>query len=64
MMYNRNSFYDGKQKYKIVKGTVANHEVIAEGFTSQKATREYYKKLRSEGIDTKQFFTIGYKEEK
>lgn len=60
-MYNRNSFFDGKQKYKIVKGTVQEHEVIAEGFTSQKAVKEYLKLLRAQGIDTKGLLTIAYK---
>ena len=61
MMYNRNSFYDGKQRYKIVRGTIQEHEVIADGFTSQKSVKEYYKKLREQGINTKDLFTMGYK---
>ena len=60
-MYDRNSFYDGKQIYKIVKGTIHNHEVIADGLTSQKAVATKYKELRAQGIDTKQFITIAYK---
>lgn len=61
MLYNRNSFYDGKQKYKIVRGTVQDHEILADGFTSQKKVREKYKELREQGIDTKKLITIGYK---
>lgn len=61
MVYNRNSFYDGKQKYKIVKGTLQDYEVLADGFTSQKAVSEKYKELRAQGIDTKELITIGYK---
>ena len=61
MRYNRNSFYDGKQKYKIVEGTISDYRVIAEGLTSQKAVREKYKELREQGIETKHFLTISYK---
>ena len=60
-MYNRNSFYDGRQRYKIVKGTIQKHEVIADGLTSQKAVGAKYKELRAQGIDTKPFMTIAYK---
>lgn len=61
-MYNRNSFYDGKQKYKIVKGWhTDNEEIIADGFTSQKAVNDFYKKLREQGIDTKKLLTVAYK---
>lgn len=62
-MYNRNSFYDGKQKYKVVEGSVAEHKIIADGFTSQKAVKEFYRDYKKEhGKDsTKHFFTMAYK---
>lgn len=62
-MYNRNSFYDGKQKYKVVEGTVKDHRIIADGFTSQKAVSEFYRDYKKEHGkgSTRTFFTIAYK---
>lgn len=62
MWHDRNSFYDGKQRYKIVENWHEEGErVIADGFTSQKAVMEYRRKLRKQGIDTKKLMTVAYK---
>lgn len=44
-MYNRSSYYDGKQRYKIVLHP--NNEVIEQGFTSQSATMKRIRELRA-----------------
>lgn len=58
-MYNRNSYYDGKQKYEIrICGT---NEVIESGFTSQKATLARIRELKKVMSGVR--FTIwGYKD--
>ena len=43
-MNNRNAYYDGKQRYKIVISETK--EVIEKGFTSQNATMKRIKELR------------------
>ena len=43
-MYNRNSYYDGKLRYKIV--IFDTKEIIEKGFKSQAATMKRIKELR------------------
>lgn len=64
MLHNRNSFYDGKQRYKVVKNWHEEGEtVLAEGFTSQKQATEFYRQYRAEHgkHSTKGFTTVAYK---
>lgn len=58
-MYNRNSYYNGEQRYKIVKADTK--EVIEKGFTSQNATMKRVRELRKiYGKGT--LGIVGYKE--
>lgn len=64
-MRERNRYFDGKQRYKVVEHFhEAGENIIAQGFTSQKQVTEFYKAYRAEhGKDsTKKFTTVGYKE--
>ena len=56
---NRNSYFDGKQKYEIRNSETK--EVIEGGFTSQKATRDRIKQLKQDMPDVK-FIIWGYKD--
>lgn len=58
-MYNRSTYYDGKQRYKIE--IIATKEVIEQGFTSQSATMKRIRELRAVyGKGT--LGIVGYKE--
>lgn len=62
-MYNRSGLYNGKHKYMVVEGTIDNHKIIADGFTSMKSVKDFYRDYKIEhGKDsTKKFLTMVYK---
>lgn len=58
-MYNRNSYFDGKQRYEI--RNAETNEVIDGGFTSQKKASARIKELKQEFPNTR-FYMVGYKD--